>query len=192
MPRGTSIITASLTAGFVAFGLPATSAELHTGAIKVISSDATTRYVPLGINKSIVVELPTDIADVLVGNPKIVNAVVRSKRRVYLIGLGEGQTNVYFYGADDLQIGGLDIAVSKDDQLTPPILRNSSIGGNVITIVSGPDKSFTQTCTRTGCTTPPPTPPPSGVQNTSITTTTKDAKGNTIGTSTESGTTTTQ
>ena len=61
-----------------------------------------------------VVDLPRDIRDVLVADPKIANAVVRSSRRAYIIGTAVGQTNVFFFDTDGKQIGGFDIAVTRD------------------------------------------------------------------------------
>src|SRR3984885_14739103 len=46
------------------------------------------RFLALGIGKSIVIDLPRDIKDVLVADPKIANAVVRSAQRAYIIGAG--------------------------------------------------------------------------------------------------------
>ena len=69
---------------------------------------------PLGIGKSVVIDLPRDIKDVLVADPKIANAVVRSSRRAYIIGVAVGQTNIYFFDADGQQIAGFDIAVTRD------------------------------------------------------------------------------
>ena len=48
----------------------------------------------------------------MVGNSAIANAVLRSKRRVYVIGTGLGQTNVYFYDAKGQQIEGLNVNVA--------------------------------------------------------------------------------
>ena len=45
------------------------------------------------------IDLPADVKDVLVADPKIANAVVRSARRAYLIGVTVGQTNVFFFDA---------------------------------------------------------------------------------------------
>ena len=61
-----------------------------------------------------VIDLPRDVKDVLVADPKIANAVVRSSRRAYLIGVAVGQTNVFFFDADGAQIAGFDIAVTRD------------------------------------------------------------------------------
>jgi pilus assembly protein CpaC len=77
-------------------------------------SPSTTQFMPLGVGKSVVVDLPGDIKDVLVADPKIANAVVRTSRRAYIIGVAIGQTNVYFFDADGKQLMGLDIAVTRD------------------------------------------------------------------------------
>ncbi len=82
--------------------------------IQVAASEATSRSIPLGIGKSVAIDLPTDIKDVLVADPKIANAVIRSSRRVYMIGVAVGQTSIFFFDADGKQIAGFDIAVTRD------------------------------------------------------------------------------
>ena len=82
--------------------------------IQVAASEATSRFIPLGIGKSVAIDLPADIKDVLVADPKIANAVIRSSRRVYMIGVKVGQTNIFFFDADGKQIAGFDIAVTRD------------------------------------------------------------------------------
>src|SRR5664279_5037856 len=72
------------------------------------------RYLSLGIGKSIVVDLPRDIKDVLVADPKIANAVVRSAQRAYIIGATVGQTNIVFFDSAGQQIAAYDIAVKRD------------------------------------------------------------------------------
>jgi pilus assembly protein CpaC len=70
--------------------------------------------VPLGIGKSVAIDMPADIKDVLVADPKVANAVIRTSRRVYIIGVTIGQTNIFFFDADGRQIAGFDIAVTRD------------------------------------------------------------------------------
>ena len=72
------------------------------------------RFLSLGIGKSVVVDLPRDVKDVLVADPKIANAVVRSSQRAYIIGGAVGQTNVVFFDADGQQVASYDIAVKRD------------------------------------------------------------------------------
>jgi pilus assembly protein CpaC len=94
---------------------PAIGAETtYTPVIKMAASDATSRFIPLGIGKSVAIDLPADIKDVLVADPKIANAVIRSSRRVYMIGVAVGQTSIFFFDSDGKQIAGFDIAVKRD------------------------------------------------------------------------------
>jgi pilus assembly protein CpaC len=72
------------------------------------------RFLALGIGKSVVVDLPRDIKDVLVADPKIANAVVRSAQRAYIIGAAVGQTNIVFFDSAGQQIAAYDIAVKRD------------------------------------------------------------------------------
>jgi pilus assembly protein CpaC len=84
------------------------------GSIQVVGSDSSSRFVQLGIGKSVVIDLPRDVKDVLVAEPKYANAVIRSTRRAYLIGVAVGQTNIFFFDAEGRQIAGFDVAVTRD------------------------------------------------------------------------------
>jgi len=97
---------------------------LNPALTPVVASDQTampvvsggqmkTRFLALGIGKSVVVDLP-DIKDVLVADPKIANAVVRTPQRAYIIGAAVGQTNVVFFNSTGQQIATYDIAVKRD------------------------------------------------------------------------------
>jgi len=120
MPTMTLIRTASLAALIFAAGLapqaPAGAADARGGVpvIRVAASDAVSRFVPLGVGKSVAIDLPRDIKAVLVADPKIANAVIRSARRVYMIGVKVGQTNIFFFDGQGKQIAGFDIAVTRD------------------------------------------------------------------------------
>jgi pilus assembly protein CpaC len=95
-------------------GLPPGMAAPSGAPIRVVGSDSSSRFVQLGIGKSVVIDLPRDTKDVLVADPKIANAVVRTSRRAYLIGVTVGQTNIYFFDANGAQIAGFDVAVTRD------------------------------------------------------------------------------
>src|ERR1700731_1182657 len=72
------------------------------------------RFLALGIGKSVVIDLPRDIKDVLVADPKIANAVIPSAQRAYIIGAAVGQTNIVFFDSTGLQMAAYDIAVKRD------------------------------------------------------------------------------
>ncbi|MFL6799615.1 MAG: type II and III secretion system protein family protein [Xanthobacteraceae bacterium] len=117
--------TALLIALIAGFGLaavgraPAADAravplEARAPLITVVGSEASSQFLPLGVGKSVVVDLPRDVKDVLVGDPTFANAVIRSSRRAYIIGIKPGQTSVYFFDNEGQQIAGFDIAITRD------------------------------------------------------------------------------
>jgi len=86
------------------------------------------RFLALGVGKSMIVDLPRDVKDVLVADPKIANAVVRSSQRAYIIGAAVGQTNVVFFDADGQQVAAYDIAVKRDLNGVRAALKQSMPG----------------------------------------------------------------
>ena len=89
------------------------------------------RFLALGVGKSTVVDLPRDVKDVLVADPKIANAVVRSSQRAYIIGAAVGQTNVVFFDADGQQVASYDIAVKRDLNGVRAALKQTLPGINI-------------------------------------------------------------
>ena len=97
----------------------------------VVSSDANARFLELGFNKAVAIDLPRDVKEVLVADPKTVTVVVRTMRRVYITGAVLGNTNVFFYDDDGRQIAALDVCVSEYHH---PRDDKSGLGGNRATI----------------------------------------------------------
>jgi pilus assembly protein CpaC len=93
---------------------PVLASDYRVAAPIATDGQMNARFLPLGIGKSIVIDLPRDIKDVLVADPKIANAVVRSAQRAYIIGAAVGQTNIVFFDATGQQIAAYDIAVTRD------------------------------------------------------------------------------
>ncbi|OJU20528.1 MAG: secretin, partial [Afipia sp. 62-7] len=93
---------------------PVLAADYGAPALASAAGQMNARFLPLGIGKSVVVDLPRDVKDVLVADPKIANAVVRSAQRAYIIGAAVGQTNIVFFDSSGQQIAAYDIAVTRD------------------------------------------------------------------------------
>lgn len=93
--------------------------------------DAKTRFLHLAAGKSAIIELPAPISDVIIGNPAIADAVVRSRRHVYVIGLAAGETNVLFLGENAEELLLIDIQVTRDlsalDQALRELIPSSRI-----------------------------------------------------------------
>jgi pilus assembly protein CpaC len=123
MMRSMLIRTATLAAVIGAIGIPAADRTLAADrapaaepsrSIRIVGDDKTSQFLPLGVGKSVVIDLPRDVKDVLVADPTIANAVMRSLRRAYIIGVKGGQTNIFFFDANGQQIGGLNIVVARE------------------------------------------------------------------------------
>jgi pilus assembly protein CpaC len=113
----TSIVRALSFSAVLALTLnlgPVAASDYRRAAPPVIEGQINARAVSLGIGKSIVIDLPREIKDVLVADPKIANAVVRSAQRAYIIGAAVGQTNIVFFDVAGAQIAAYDIAVKRD------------------------------------------------------------------------------
>jgi pilus assembly protein CpaC len=94
-------------------------------------SDQGSRFLRIGLNKSVVIHLPAAARDVLVGNPEIVDAVVRSKNTAYLFARGAGQTNVFFFDDQGKQILALDLEVAQDMTALQRLIQRTLPGSRI-------------------------------------------------------------
>lgn len=81
------------------------------------------RVVQLPLSKSKVLDFDEDIRDVLVSDPKIADAVVRSSRRLYLIGNKFGNTNIVVFGASGRPVANLELQVQLDTHALEGLLK---------------------------------------------------------------------
>ncbi len=95
------------------------------------SAAAMTRRISMGEGKSIIVDLPRDAAEIVVGNPKTANAVVRSARKLYVMALASGQTTIFAIDRDGRQIANLEISVGRDVGELAPLLKAALPRSNI-------------------------------------------------------------
>jgi len=91
----------------------------------------------LGVGRSIVVQFPVPLKDVLVSDPKVLDAVVQSSDRVFLIAKGTGQTNAFFFDEYGQQILTLDVAIGADLSSLDQLLTRLIPGSNVHSEIAG-------------------------------------------------------
>jgi pilus assembly protein CpaC len=63
------------------------------------------------IGMSRIIDLPQDAAEIFVANPKVANAVVRSPRKLYVVGMDTGQTSVVALDQQGHQIAALEVSI---------------------------------------------------------------------------------
>lgn len=94
----------------MAAGLAAQSAVVRVNLTGGTASQA----LNLPTGKSAIIELPVDVRDVLVTNPDVADAMLRSSRRIFILGLKSGTTDAVFFDSAGRRILALDIRVDQD------------------------------------------------------------------------------
>ncbi len=91
------------------------SQPAHANATLRISANeiGKTYAVEVGQNKSLIVDLPVSAREVIVSEPAIANAIVRTKRRAIIQGRSAGDTNVIFLDVKGNPIAVLDVTVGQ-------------------------------------------------------------------------------
>ncbi len=97
-----------------------------------VSSNAESgRFLRIGLGKSMIVHLPADAKDVVVGNTDVVEAVVRTKNMAYLFAKKVGQTNVFFFDANGQQIMNIDFEVALDPTSLQKLIQRTLPGTHI-------------------------------------------------------------
>jgi len=104
-----AVLLAGLLAGTAALTAPA-SAQSQIS----LASYGGTRSIELELNKSMVVDLPGGVAEVIVSQPSVASAIMRTRQRAVIQGIGGGDTNILFLDDRGSTIGVLDIKVIKE------------------------------------------------------------------------------
>ncbi len=86
----------------------------------------------LPFGKSAIIDLPAEARDILVSNPQIADATVRTARRAYVIGRALGQTNIFFFDASGRQIANVEIRVEPDVTPLNEMLRRQSPDSRIV------------------------------------------------------------
>jgi len=109
--------------------LPASTGQ--TMRIDLGGPAAPSRMISLPKGKSAVIELPVDARDVLVSDPKVADVVLSTPRRIYVLGVGAGQTDAVFFDGAGRQLLNLNVRVDQDvsslAQTLSRLMPNSSL-----------------------------------------------------------------
>jgi pilus assembly protein CpaC len=105
------------------------------GNARVVSvstqSGPVSQHMALGLDKAEIIELDGDARDVLVSNPAVVDAIVRTPRRIYLLGMKVGQANAFFFDSKGHQLLALDIRVERDTSDLAAMFHNEMPGSQI-------------------------------------------------------------
>jgi pilus assembly protein CpaC len=97
------------------------SPRLRTGGADAGSA----RSIEMGVGRSIIVDLPRDAKEVFVGNPAVANAVVRSSRKLFVIGVATGATTIIALDGEGNQIAALEMQIGREPGLLQKTMKTA-------------------------------------------------------------------
>src|SRR5690606_37925288 len=97
----------------------------HQAELRISANEALpqTRRISIGLNKSMLISLHRELRDVVVSAPDIMDAVVQSSDRVYLIGKKIGQSNAFLFDAHGELILTLEVMIDHDTEALDSMLH---------------------------------------------------------------------
>lgn len=112
------------------------------GPLRVTVQRGGNQNVHVGVGRSEVIDLPRDAADIFIANPSVVTAVIKSARRLFLVGVNTGSTAIYIMDGNGNRFVNLDVTVTQDLTILREVLRQTlptatitpSIVGNMIVL----------------------------------------------------------
>lgn len=128
-----NIVGAALTTVAIATATAIVPASAQGQRVGVESDDSAliARRISMGQGKSIIVDLPRDVVEVVVGNPKVADAVVRTPRKIYIMGNEAGQTTIFAVDANGRQVANLEISIGRDVGELMPLLKAALPKSNI-------------------------------------------------------------
>ena len=96
-------------------GLAEALAQQHQSFVRIgETGNGNARQMTLGLNKSMIIDLPRAVRDVVISNPEQMEAVLQTSTRAYLIGKKTGEANVIFIDKDGRQVAILEVTIERD------------------------------------------------------------------------------
>ncbi len=78
------------------------------------SAIGSSKTVNVGLNKSMVIDLPADAHDILVANPTVADAITRTSRRIYIFAKEVGTTNIFIFDSAGRQLLSINLEIERD------------------------------------------------------------------------------
>jgi len=105
----------------------------HTGILRIGYNEKlpVTKHVLIALDKSMIVELPRNLKDVVVSNPANLDAVVQTSNRVFLIAKKAGDANVFFFDENGEQVMTLEVRIERDMQVFNRLLERLIPGSHI-------------------------------------------------------------
>jgi pilus assembly protein CpaC len=85
----------------------------------------------IGLGKSVLLEFPRPVRDVMVSNPAVVDAVVMSSNRVFLLAKGGGEANAFFFDTSGAQFATMELYIERETGGLEALLNRIITGASI-------------------------------------------------------------
>lgn len=111
--------------------------QIHVAAGERTSA----RLLRVGTGRSVVIDLAEEVADVLISNPEVADAVVRTQHRVFVLGNKTGQANLVLFSRSGRELASFNLRVEPDTSDLTGLIRKvlprsniyaQSLNGNIV------------------------------------------------------------
>ncbi len=110
----------------------AASGGTHQSFIRVRSvGENVSRNITIGLGKSVLVEFPVEVRDVMLSNPAALDAVVLSSNRVFLLARTMGESNAFFFDPDGGRMATLEIFIQRETAGLQDMLKRLIPGSDI-------------------------------------------------------------
>lgn len=89
------------------------------------------KNIKIGLGKSVLIEFPHDVRDVMVSNPLAVDAVVLSANRVFLLAKKIGEANAFFFNSSGEQFATVEVYIERETAGLENLLNRLIPGANI-------------------------------------------------------------
>ena len=89
------------------------------------------KNIKIGLGKSVLIEFPHDVRDVMVSNPTAVDAVVLSSNRVFLLARKIGEANAFFFDSNGEQFATMELYVERETAGLESLLNRLIVGSTI-------------------------------------------------------------
>lgn len=124
-------VAASLTAIF-SQGIVGRAVAQNPARVEMEREAMLSRRISMGAGKTMIVDLPRNVAEVVIGEPKIADAIVRNPRKIYVMAGQAGQTTIIGLDSSGQQVVNLEISVGRDVGELAALLKAALPKANIV------------------------------------------------------------
>ena len=108
------------------------AATAHQSFIRIEDTGGPIRKnIKIGLGKSVLLEFPRPVRDVMVSNPSAVDAVVLSSNRVFLLARKIGEANAFFFDSSGAQFATMELYVERETAGLESLLNRLITGSTI-------------------------------------------------------------